>query len=496
MRRSTSPYGSGPFTRGAAAAAVFTLVASLSGCGDDENFSADEAAVFAAVAQWNQISIDASGLDHMPANQGPPHAFGTHLGPCRSIRAIAMVHLATFEALNAIERRRQSEVGLPAAPAGASRAAAVAQAAHDMVAALFQSQDYLCAAHLDASLATVPDGASKDAGRQVGSAAAAAVLAMRANDGAAAASIEPILGFGYFPGGGPGEWRKDPIANQPIAMGALWPTVAPFALTSADQFRCPPFPALDSPEYAAAYAEVKALGGDGITTPTTRTADQTEAGIYWAYDGTPSLCAPPRLYNQIARRIAEIRGTDAYETARLLVLVNVAMADAGLASWESKYFYKIWRPVTGIRESDPGTGPSGLGDGNAATVGDPTFTPLGAPGSNTMGPNFTPPFPAYPSGHATFGGALFQVLRRFYGTDDIAFTFVSDEYNGETLDNQGQVRPLLPRTFQRLSDAEEENGQSRIYLGIHWSFDKNAGITQGNEVADWVFDRLYPPLNN
>src|SRR5262249_15296015 len=159
---------------------------------------------------------------------------------------------------------------------------------------------------------------------------------------------------------------------------------------------------LESAEYAAAFAEVKSIGGDGIVTPTARTEDQTRAGIYWAYDGTPSLCAPPRLYNQIVAVIADQQHADIVETARLLALVNTAMADAGIAVWESKYFYQFWRPVSGIRESDPGTGPTGIGDGNDATVGDPIFTPLGAPASNLAGPNFTPPFPSYPSGHAGF----------------------------------------------------------------------------------------------
>ncbi len=239
---------------------------------------------------------------------------------------------------------------------------------------------------------------------------------------------------------------------------------------------------------------MKRLGGDGIVTPTLRTPEQTEIGTYWAYDGTPSLCAPPRLYNQIAVQIAEARGTPVVELARLLALVNVAMADAGTAIWESKYFYEFWRPVTGIREADPGTGPTGAGDGNAATRGDPTFTPLGAPASNLTGPNFTPPFPAYPSGHAGFGGALFQTLRNFYGTDRIAFTFVSDELNGVTLDHNGNVRPLVPRHFSSLSEAEEENGQSRIYLGIHWEFDKTEGIRQGRRVADYVFRNAFTPL--
>jgi hypothetical protein len=251
---------------------------------------------------------------------------------------------------------------------------------------------------------------------------------------------------------------------------------------------------MNSEAYAIAYDEAQRLGGDGITTPTERTAEQTEIGIYWAYDGTPSLCAPPRLYNQIAVLIATQMGSSETKLARLLALVNVAMADAGIAIWESKYFYDFWRPVTGIRESDVGTGPTGLGDGNDDTVGDPAYSPLGAPASNLTGPNFTPPFPAYPSGHAGFGGALFQTLRRFYGTDNIGFTFVSDELNGVTPGNDGVPRPLSPRTFSSFSQAEEENGQSRIYLGIHWSFDKTEGIAQGRKVADFVFANAFLPV--
>ena len=147
-----------------------------------------------------------------------------------------------------------------------------------------------------------------------------------------------------------------------------------------------------------AFDEVKRLGGDGIVTPTERTDEQTSIGIFWAYDGTPSLCAPPRLYNQILITIADQMQTDFLDLARLLAIANVAMADAGIAIWESKFFYQFWRPVTGIREADRGTGPTGQGDGNRATIGDPTFSPLGAPASNLTGPDFTPPFPAYPSG--------------------------------------------------------------------------------------------------
>jgi PAP2 superfamily len=270
--------------------------------------------------------------------------------------------------------------------------------------------------------------------------------------------------------------------------------VRPFVIPSGRAFPVPSPPALTSVAYATAYNEAKRVGGDGGATTTAHTPDQTLAGIYWAYDGTPSLCAPPRLYNQIAMQIADQLGSDVTAQARLLARVNVAMADAAMAIWESKYFYKLWRPVNGIRESDPGTGPTGIGDGNPRTAGDATFSPLGAPASNGTGPNFTPPFPAYPSGHAGFGGALFQTLRNVYGTDAVSFTFVSDELNGVTVDDEGIVRPLVPRSFSTLSQAEEENGQSRIYLGIHWAFDKTAGIAQGRSVANYVFTHAFQPL--
>jgi hypothetical protein len=192
-------------------------------------------------------------------------------------------------------------------------------------------------------------------------------------------------------------------------------------------------------------------------------------------------------------QIANQTQVNGIRLARLLALVNIAMADTGFAAWDSKYLWDFWRPITGIREADSGTGPTGLGDGNPATMGDTNFMPLGAPASNLVGPNFTPPFPAYPSGHAAFGGALFQTLRRFYGTDSLGFTFVSDEFNGVTRDNNGNVRPYRPRSFSTLSQAEEENGQSRIYLGIHWSFDKTEGIEQGRRIADYVYDRVLTP---
>jgi hypothetical protein len=439
---------------------------------------------------WNRIAIDASGVDHTPVSPGEGRVFGEQLGPGRASLAMGIVHIAIFDAVNAIHGRWQSYTGLAPAPDGASVDAAVAQAAHDTLVAMFPSQAPTFDTALREDLAEMASR-GKEEGRRVGRRAAAAILARRANDGSE--GIDPRMGVEFHASDDPGKWRMDPISQIPIALGATWGDVRPLVIRSGRQFRVEPPPAMNTRAYTVAYNEVKRLGGDGNDTPTERTPEQTSIGIFWAYDGTPSLCAPPRLYNQILLEIADEMDTDFLGLVRLLALANTAMADAGIAIWESKFFYQFWRPVIGIREADRGTGPTRLGDGNRATVGDETFSPLGAPASNLMGPDFTPPFPAYPSGHAGFGGALFEVLRQFYGRDDIAFTFTSDELNGVTVGPDGEVRPEEPRHFTSLSQAEEENGQSRIYLGIHWAFDKTEGIAQGRRVARYVVGSAFLP---
>jgi PAP2 superfamily len=440
----------------------------------------------ATISRWNQIAIDATGLDHKPVATGENRLFGEQLGPGRSSRAMAIVHIAMYDAVAAITGAYRSVNSIGRAPIYADLNAAIANAAHFALIKVFPSQKPAFDAALAEDLARTSSvdlllgrlGVrvnSRALGLEVGERAAAGVERNRINDGSAKA--EPLYGTEFIPKVGVGIWSPDPISKGKKAIGAYWSEVRPFTLNNSSQFRCPPPPALGSREYAQCYGEVQDIGGDGVTTPTRRTPDQTEAGIFWAYDGTPSLCAPPRLYNQIANHIANERRTNTTGYMRLLMLINVSMADAGIAAWESKYYYQFWRPVTGLRASING-------EPNGSST--PNFIPLGAPASNLTGPNFTPPFPAYPSGHAVFGGALFQTLRNFYGTDDIPFTFTSDEYNGKTRDNQGNTRPLKPRYFANLSQAEEENGESRQYLGIHWEFDKTDGVAQGRKVADWV----------
>ena len=459
----------------------------LQACGDDGG--GRPSSTSDPVLRWNAVALDASRRDHTPVAAGEQRTFGEQAGPTASGRALAMIHIAMADAVAMIDGSFATFFPEESASPEASIDAAVAQAAHDTAVALYPSQAATFDAELARDLAAIPDGQSKTDGIAVGRAAAVTCLEARTGDGSELSA--PGAPDDYVFGEGAGAWRVDPLHTAQKPLTPKWGRVTPFAMTSASQFRAPPPPALDSAEYAAAFNEVKALGGDGITTPTARTPDQTFAGIYWGYDGQPGLCAPVVVYNQIAVQIARERGNSVVENARLLALVNVAMADAGIAGWETKYFYNFWRPVTGIREADAGTGPSGAGDGNAVTAGDPHWSPLGAPADNSGNTNFTPPFPAYVSGHATFGGAVFQTLRNFYGTDRIRFTFVSDEFNGVTTDQFGNTRPLVPRTFETLSQAEEENGQSRIYLGIHWSFDKVHGIRQGNQVADLVFATLF-----
>ncbi len=445
------------------------------------------------IRRWNQIAIDATGLDHTPVAPGEHRVFGEQLGPGRASRAMAIVHIAIFDAINVMTGQYQSYTGIESAPHPVSIRAAVAQAAHDTLAALYPSQRASFDQALADDLLRIRSERLKNNGIAFGKQIAAAILASRVADGAEIPELH--IGVDYSTSDLPGHWRQDPISLIPIALGSHWGGCKPFVVKSTSQFQPPPPPALTSAAYTTAYNEAKNFGGDGIHTPTQRTPEQTFIGVFWAYDGTPSLCAPPRLYNQITVQIADQTKLAPLELARLLALVNVAMADTAMSVWEAKYTYDFWRPITAIRESDPGTGPTGAGDGNDATIGDRSFTPLGAPASNLTGPNFTPPFPAYPSGHAGFGGAIFETLRRFYGTDNIGFTFVSDEFDGVTKDHEGNVRPYMPRSFSTLSQAEEENGQSRIYLGIHWHFDKTAGIAQGQKVADYVFNHAFLPIH-
>ncbi len=243
-------------------------------------------------------------------------------------------------------------------------------------------------------------------------------------------------------------------------------------------------------EYNDALADVIRMGGNPALNSTRRRPEQTTGGFFWAYDGTNLIGTPPRFYNQILRKVAWSNKPDGAPTSdavnadfvRLFALVNVALADAGIFAWREKYRFEFWRPLSGVREDN---GP----------FADPFWLSLGAPNTNTNGRSFKPPFPAYPSGHATFGGAAFQTMRLYYKQrddlsfasdepDNIGFTFVSDELNGinrdlyqnydrsQPITNQpGDVRTRVERRFASLWEAIFDNAISRVWLGVHWRFD-------------------------
>jgi membrane-associated phospholipid phosphatase len=440
----------------------------------------------ARLAWWNEAALNTLVLDATPAFPGQPSIAAEQPGPTRSSRAMAIVHLAIFDALNAIRKRYPPYAAALTAYADSSFDAAIAQAAHDTLAALFPRQAPRLDALLAQDLARLPGGRSTLNGIEVGRKAADAILTLRALDGSEAP--DPVVGAEFIAADAPGRWRPDPVSRNPIALGAYWGRVKPFVLASSAQFRIPPVPALDSLEYTAAFDEVRRLGADGIHAASSRTSEQTAIGIFWGYDGSAWIGPRPRQYNQIAVQLALARTRDPLELARVLALVNVAIADGAIAAWDSKYHWQLWRPVTAIRAAGYGSGPTGRGDGNPAARGDPAWTPLGSPASNLIGPNFTPPFPACPSGHATLGSAMFQVMRSIYG-EATGFTLLSDELNGITRDNLGRVRPRLLRSYASLTQAEEENARSRIYLGVHWDFDMMEGMKMGRRVGEYVLRR-------
>jgi hypothetical protein len=307
------------------------------------------ASTFDRFLMWNEIALDTTAIDHTP-DPADLNRFGEQFGPTRSSRALAIVHIAMFDAENAITQKYVSYSGVPSVPGNVSADFAIAQAAHDTLVALYPFQQDRLDAIFDLDIGRIQGtDAALDAGAKLGKRAAAAILELREKDGSAGA--EPTYGVGFIPKADPkvtpGIWSPDPISQLTIALGANWPKVKPFVMTSADQFRPPPPPlppSLKNDAYKQAFNKTFRLGGDPAHgTNTSRTPFETFMGLFWGYDGTPGLCAPPRLYNMITRTIAlQQKMLTVPEIARLFALVNVAMADAAISAWDAKYFYQFW----------------------------------------------------------------------------------------------------------------------------------------------------------
>ncbi len=409
--------------------------------------------------------------DHTPNNPGPT----------KTSRALAIIHLAAHDAYAQVTKELKPRLKtLPIFPSSLENKpanACLALLGAGFRAAAILYPDFKEFIAQEVAKVSNPNDLAYKYGEQV----ADAWIAARMNDGSQAPQTDTL----YSPA--PGRHRPDPLNPQQPALGRNWGLVTPFVLNNvATEAPLAPPPALESPEYAVAYNDVLTNGRDDITI---REPRKGVVGIFWGYDGANKIGVPPRIYNQVVRAIREFKAATHIQQIKVLTGINVAMADAGIAAWYWKYLYDFWRPVVGIREADAGWGPAGIGDNNSGTVVDPFWLPLGAPNSNSMKPNGTPNFPAYPSGHATFGSATFKLAAALLGKQpqDITLDFVSDEFNGKTTDNQGATRPRLKETFT-LQQAIEDNNISRIYLGVHWKFDASGGERVGTAIASKVFE--------
>jgi len=455
------------------------------------------------ILYWNAVALEANRESHTNRQD-------EQTGPTLSSRALAIVHLAMYDAFAGVTNTPATlPFYLPATALnplpdpGTSIPAAVAAAAHATLSALFPSQrTYFDLQHAAAGLS----GTGVAEGHAFGLRVAAAMLADRAADPSASDS-------GYAASMHAGGHRPDPDNPTQGYHGPFYGKAKLFATQVRRTLDAPP--ALSSQAYLRALREVRgkgiapALMGTVPTNLTERTPEETLIGIYWGFDGARSLGTPPRFYNQILREVAIAKGNSEKKNAQLFAMVNAAMGDAGILAWAEKYRYDLWRPVVGIREHDASMGPAGIGGNAISPDCDLSWLPLGAPSTNGLDPaeigtshtypcqhirrqvvkNFTPPFPAYPSGHATFGAAALHVTRRFYGVADgnraadtlfNNLSFVSEECNGINSDNLGTVRARHVRVFpDGLWQMIEENGRSRVYLGVHWVFDAFAVKNNG-----------------
>jgi len=372
------------------------------------------------------------------------------LRPERGLIRLAMVHIAIYDAVNAIEGYPFQAYAIhPNVISPASAEAATAAAAHDVLVALFPAQQADLDAKYAASLSTIPDGPAKINGIAVGQQTAAGIIALRANDGRDATVT-------YSPGSGPGVWAPTPPGFLPAAAPEA-AHVQPFALNSPSQFRAEPPPALTSDTWARDYNEVKSLG---VATGSARTPEQTDIGRFWSDQ-------PILQWNRAWRNISIAQTLSLAENARFFAMLATATADGIIACWDSKFTYNFWRPVTAIRTGDT--------DGNAATEAD----------VNWIAQVVTPNHPEYPAAHGCFSGSSTQTLRFFFGTDNFSFTIDSKV--------AGLTKPV--RSYNSLSQALDEVLDARVYGGMHYRNSAHKGAILGKQVSRFVTAHFFRPTN-
>lgn len=373
---------------------------------------------------------------------------GTYLHTHLASRINAMTHIAMHDALNAIAPRYQT-YAFHQKNRQADPIAAAATAAYEVLVSQIPAQKPMLDSCLAASLTKVPEGSAKTQGIEIGKKAAAAIIALRQNDGAFQDPISIPVGTGQ-----PGEYQLVPPFD--FIFAPFWATMQTFSLQKPEQFRVPPHPTLHSQAYAQDFNEVKRMGQKDSPH---RSAEQTVIAKYW-YEFSEIG------WNRVTRTAAADKKLGLLATARLFALVNMALADAYTAGWDSKFHYNLWRPYTAIRSADF--------DGNDGTVADYGWEPSEP----------TPPVQDYPSTHSALGNAAATVLTAIVG-NNVPFSMTSTT----------APTPGLTRGFSNFFEAANENAESRVLAGLHFRFACQKGQALGNQIGQWTLEQHLKPID-
>jgi hypothetical protein len=385
------------------------------------------------VVQWNAIASTTIVTNHAEASVASGVWF-------------AYVHLAVYDAVNAIDHRFQPYLFTTNSPAGANKDAAAVAAAHRILVQYFPSDQASLDAQYASSLAGIPDTpANISAGVTVGEASAQTLIAARANDGL-------LANVPYNPPVGPGYWLPTPPAYAPHPLTPWLGQMVPFTMTSAAQFLPDEGPtALNSQQWIEDYNQVKSLGA---LNSTVRTPQQTEIGLFWTeHTG--------KQYARAFRTLATQKGLDTSDTARLMAMLWAGYADAGIGGWNAKLFFSFWRPVTATR----------AGGGNPALTADPSWLPLAN----------TPNHPEYPAAHGFVTGAVSTILAGYFGTPNVTFSVDSRVTN-------------TTHYFTSTTDLMQEVEMARIYAGFHYHHSVIEGKVLGQNVAHQLMQQYFRPV--